>query len=162
MTSTSGRPISAIFCAPSESSERTSGQVASGASWPTVSRRSIELVGGLITYNDVWSGDPLMAYDRVWNVYEAIVDNFGTTGMGARMLAGIFGVSDPPWFLDWEALNVEQVSRLETVEATTGFGCLRADVRDDLPRITAPTLVLRGDRSWDGSLLDENADPSCN
>ena len=94
-----------------------------------------ELVGALVTYNDVWSGDPLMAYDRVWNVYAAIVDNFGTTGLGARMLAGIFGVSDPPWFLDWEALNVEQVSRLETVEATTGFGCLRADVRDDLARI---------------------------
>ena len=119
-----------------------------------------ELVGALVTYNDVWSGDPLMAYDRVWNVYAAIVDNFGTTGLGARMLAGIFGVSDPPWFLDWEALNVEQVSRLETVEATTGFGCLRADVRDDLARIQAPTLVLRGDRSWDGSRLDEGADHS--
>ena len=119
-----------------------------------------ELVGAVITYNDVWSGDPLMAYDRVWNVYQAIVENFGTTGLGARMLAGIFGVTDPPWFLDWEALNVEQVSRLETVEATTGYGCLHADVREDLAHITAPTLVLRGDQSWDGSLLDESADAS--
>jgi 3-oxoadipate enol-lactonase len=119
-----------------------------------------ELVGAVITYNDVWSGDPLMAYDRVWNVYTSIVENFGTTGMGARMLAGIFGVSDPPWFLEWEALNVEQVSRAETIEATTGYGCLKADVRDDLQKITAPTLVLRGDRGWDGSLLDESADPS--
>jgi pimeloyl-ACP methyl ester carboxylesterase len=101
-----------------------------------------------------------MAYDRIWNVYESIVANFGTTGIGARMLAGIFGVSDPPWFIDWEALNVEQVSRLETVAATTGFGCLHADNRDDLARIKAPTLVLRGDRGWDGSRLDESADPS--
>lgn len=117
-------------------------------------------VGAVITYNDVWSGDPLMAYDRIWDVYETIVRNFGVTGIGARMLAGIFGVSDPPWFLDWETLNVEQVSRLETVEATTGFGCLRADNRDDLARIRAPTLVLRGGRAWDGSQLDESADPS--
>jgi pimeloyl-ACP methyl ester carboxylesterase len=122
--------------------------------------RHPELVGAVITYNDVWSGDPLMAYDRIWNVYKTIVDNFGTTGLGARMLAGIFGVSDPPWFLDWEALNVEQVSRLETVEATTGYGCLHADVRDDLARIVAPTLVLRGGRAWDGTPLDEDADPS--
>jgi pimeloyl-ACP methyl ester carboxylesterase len=119
-----------------------------------------ERVGALVTYNDVWSGDPTMAYDRIWNVYEAIVENFGVTGIGARMLAGIFGVSDPPWFLDWEARNVEQVSRPETVEATTGFGCLHADNRDDLSRIRAPTLVLRGDRAWDGSRLDEAADPS--
>jgi pimeloyl-ACP methyl ester carboxylesterase len=119
-----------------------------------------ELVGALVTYNDVWSGDPAMAYDRVWNVYAAIVDNFGTTGLGARMLAGIFGVSDPPWFLDWEALNVEQVSRLETVEATTGFGCLCADVRDDLARIQAPTSCSGASRSWDGSRLDEGADHS--
>jgi pimeloyl-ACP methyl ester carboxylesterase len=119
-----------------------------------------ERVGAVVTHNDVWSGDPLMAYDRIWNVYKAIVDNFGTTGIGARMLAGIFGVSDPPWFIDWEALNVEQVSRLETVEATTGFGCLHADNRDDLARIEAPTLVLRGDRAWDGSQLDEAADES--
>jgi len=119
-----------------------------------------ERVGAIVTYNDVWSGDPLMAYERIWNVYEAIVVNFGTTGIGARMIAGVFGLSDPPWFMDWEAQNVEDVSRRETIAATTGYGCLHADNRDDLPRIESPTLVLRGDRSWDGSRLDEAADGS--
>lgn len=119
-----------------------------------------ERVGAVITYNDVWSGDPVMGYDRIWEVYRTIVENFGVTGIGARMLAGIFGVTDPPWFLDWEALNVEQTSRLETVEATTGYGCLHADNRADLSRIQAPLLVMRGDRAWDGSRLEESADPS--
>jgi pimeloyl-ACP methyl ester carboxylesterase len=37
---------------------------------------------------------------------------------------------------------------------------LHADVRDDLVRIKAPTLVLQGDRSWDGQPIDESQDAS--
>ena len=66
------------------------------------------LVGAVVTYNDVWAGDPQMAYDRIWVVYRTIVEQFGTTGLGARMLAGSFGVSDPPWFHDWETANIEE------------------------------------------------------
>jgi hypothetical protein len=51
------------------------------------------LVGAVVTYNDVWAGDPAMAYDRIWAVYRTIVEQFGTTGLGARMLAGSYGVS---------------------------------------------------------------------
>jgi pimeloyl-ACP methyl ester carboxylesterase len=117
-------------------------------------------VGAVVTYNDVWAGDPRMGYDRIWVVYRTIVEQFGTTGLGARMLAGSFGVSDPPWFLDWEAANIEDASHADTVEALVGYGCLEADVRDDLSAIAAPVLVLRGGRGWDGAALDENDDPS--
>jgi len=122
--------------------------------------RRPDLVGAVVTYNDVWAGDPRMAYDRIWVVYRTIVEQFGTTGLGARMLAGSFGVSDPPWFLDWETANVEEVSHPETVEALVGYGCLHADVRDDLAAIEAPVLVLRGEFGWDGTILDERDDPS--
>ena len=118
------------------------------------------LVGAVVTYNDVWAGDPRMAYDRIWVVYRTIVEQFGTTGLGARMLAGSFGVSDPPWFHDWETANIEATSHPETVEALVGFGCLNADVRDDLESIAAPVLVLRGGRGWDGSDLADHDDPS--
>ena len=118
------------------------------------------LVGAVVTYNDVWAGDPQMAYDRIWVVYRTIVEQFGTTGLGARMLAGSFGVSDPPWFHDWETANIEEASHPETVEALVGFGCLHADVRDDLASIAAPVLVLRGGQGWDGSDLAEGNDPS--
>ena len=119
-----------------------------------------ELVGALVTYNDVWAGDPQMSYDRIWEVYRTIVEQFGTKGIGARMLAGSFGVNDPPWFLDWESANIDEGSHAETVEALIGLGCLYADVRDDLEHIKVPTLVLRGARSWAGSELDERDDPS--
>ena len=33
------------------------------------------------------AGDPAKAYDRTWYDYRAIAENFGTTGVGARMLA---------------------------------------------------------------------------
>jgi pimeloyl-ACP methyl ester carboxylesterase len=122
--------------------------------------RHPEFVGAVVTYNDVWAGDPAMAYDRIWVVYRTIVEQFGTTGLGARMLAGSFGVSDPPWFLEWETANIEQASHPETVEALVGFGCLRADVRDDLASIRAPVLVLRGGQGWDGAVLDERDDAS--
>src|SRR5439155_8486951 len=122
--------------------------------------RHPRLVGALVTYNDVWAGDPRMGYARIWEVYRTIVEQFGTSGVGARMLAGSFGVSEPAWFLDWEAANVEEVSHPETVAALVGFGCLYADVRDDLGAIEAPVLVLRGELGWDGSPVDENDDPS--
>jgi pimeloyl-ACP methyl ester carboxylesterase len=119
-------------------------------------------VGALVTYNDVWARDPLMAYDRIWNVYRTIVDEFGTNGIGARMLAAIFGVREPSWFAEWEAANIEEVTHPETVEALVGYGCLHADVRSDLTRIRAPTLVLRGEQGWDGLILDERRDDSLN
>jgi pimeloyl-ACP methyl ester carboxylesterase len=119
-----------------------------------------ELVGAIVTYNDVWSGDPLMGYSGMWEVYRTIVEQFGTTGLGAKMLAGIYGVSDPAWFIDWVTADIEDASHAETVEALIGLGCLRADVRDDLAHIKAPTLVLRGERGWDGSILDERKDIS--
>jgi 3-oxoadipate enol-lactonase len=118
------------------------------------------LVEALVTYNDVWAGDPRMGYARIWEVYRTIVEQLGTTGFGARVLAGSFGVSEPPWFLDWETANVEEVSHAETVEALVGFGCLHADVRDDLASIEAPVLVLRGDLGWDGTPLEERDDAS--
>jgi pimeloyl-ACP methyl ester carboxylesterase len=118
------------------------------------------LTGAVVTYNDVWAGDPRMGYARIWEVYRTIVEQLGTKGLGARLLAGSFGVSDPPWFHEWETANVEEVSHPETVEALVGFGCLRADVRADLSAIEAPVLVLRGELGWDGALLGERDDPS--
>jgi pimeloyl-ACP methyl ester carboxylesterase len=117
-------------------------------------------VGSLVTYTDVWAGDPAKGYARIWEVYSAIVRNFGTTGFGARVLANVFDVSDLPWFGRWEARNIEEVLHSKTVERTVGYGLLRADVRDDLARITRPTLVLQGGRTWDGSVLDPADDAS--
>jgi pimeloyl-ACP methyl ester carboxylesterase len=122
--------------------------------------RHPQLTGAVVTYNDVWARDPAMGYDRIWVVYRSIVEQFGTTGLGARMLAGSFGVSEPSWFLDWETANIEEASHPETVEALVGYGCLNADVRADLASIAAPVLVLRGGRGWDGSSLDEADDRS--
>lgn len=122
--------------------------------------RHPSLVGAVVTYNDVWAGDPMMAYDRIWIVYRTIVEQFGTTGLGARMLAGSFGVSDPPWFHDWETANIEESSHPETAEALVGYGCLHADVREDLAQIEAPVLVLRGDQSWTGGAIAERDDGS--
>ena len=115
-----------------------------------------ERVGALIGYTDTWAGDPEKAYDRIWRVYRTIVENFGTTGMGARMLAGLFDVPIP-WFPRWEARNAEQVLHPETLEATVGYGLTRADVRDDLPRIRAPTLIVQGDLGWAGEAVGEDA-----
>lgn len=67
-----------------------------------------ERIGAFVGYADTWAGDPAKTYDRIWNVYRTIVDNFGTTGMGARMLAGIFDVP-VQWFARWEARNAERV-----------------------------------------------------
>lgn len=119
-----------------------------------------ERVGALITYTDVWCGDEAKGYAKIWDVYWAIVRNFGTRGFGARVLANVFDVSDLAWFGSWEARNIEEVLHPETVERTVGYGLLRADVRDQLDRILAPTMVLQGGRSWDGLELDPADDAS--
>jgi 3-oxoadipate enol-lactonase len=113
-------------------------------------------VGAFVGYTDTWAGDPAKSYDRIWNVYRAIVDNFGTRGIGARMLAGIFDVP-VPWFAAWEARNVEEVLHPETVAVTVGYGLTCADVRDDLGRIRAPVLVIQGDGGWAGDAPVEDA-----
>lgn len=119
-----------------------------------------ERVGALLTYTDVWAGDPAKGYAKIWDVYWAIARNFGTEGFGARVLANVFDVSGVPWFGAWEARNIEEVLHPETVEGTVGYCLLRADVRDDLAAIAAPTLVLQGARTWDGRDADEADDPS--
>jgi pimeloyl-ACP methyl ester carboxylesterase len=119
-----------------------------------------DALGGLLTYSDVWAGDETKGYAKIWDVYSAIVRNVGTTGFGACVLANVFDVSDIPWFGAWEARNIEEVLHPETVEATVGYGLLRADVRDDLARVRAPTVVIQGNRTWDGRTLDEADDPS--
>jgi 3-oxoadipate enol-lactonase len=115
-----------------------------------------ERVGAFVGYTDTWAGDPAKAYDRIWNVYRTIAENFGTEGVGARMLAGIFDVP-LPWFAAWETRNIEEVLHPETVAATVGYGLTRADVRDDLARVQAPMLVIQGDLGWAGGKVEEDA-----
>lgn len=119
-----------------------------------------DLVIALASYTDVWAGDETKAYDKFWAVYRAIVENFGTRGFGARALANVFDVSGLEWFGAWEARNIEEVLRPETVEATVGYGCTRADVRLHLAHIAAPMLIVQGGLSWDGQTIDEKRDPS--
>jgi pimeloyl-ACP methyl ester carboxylesterase len=119
-----------------------------------------ERLGALATYTDVYALDPAKGYPLIWDVYGAIVRNFGTTGFGARVLANVFDVSDIPWFGTWEARNIESVLHPETVAATVGHCLLEADVREDLARIEAPTMVVQGARTWDGRDLDPAEDPS--
>ena len=115
-----------------------------------------ERVGAFVGYTDTWSGDPAKAYDRIWNVYRAIVESFGTKDLGARMLARLFDVPEP-WFTTWEARNVEEVLHPETVAVTVGYGLTGADVRDDVGRIRAPVLVVQGDGAWAGGAPAEDA-----
>jgi pimeloyl-ACP methyl ester carboxylesterase len=119
-----------------------------------------ELVAGFVAYTDVWSGDEGKSYGKIWPVYKAIVDNFGTKGFGASMLAGIFHVPWLPWFNAWEAGNIEEVLHPETVERTVGYGLTKADVRDELERIQAPVLVLQGAQDYEGRTLDPDKDAS--
>ena len=119
-----------------------------------------ERVGALVTYTDVWARDPQKRYPEIWEVYSAIVRNFGTTGFGARVLANVFDVSDVPWFGRWEARNIEEVLHPETVDRTVGHCLTEADVREDLAGIRSPTLVLMGDRTWDGRTIDPADDGS--
>ena len=118
-----------------------------------------EMVGAFVAFSDVWSG-AVPAYAKIWEVYRTIVEEFGTKGFGARMLTGIFAVPWLPWFAEWEAKNIEEVLHPETVAATVGYGLTQADVRDELPRITAPVLVLQGGQGWEGESLDLEADES--
>lgn len=118
------------------------------------------LVGGLATYTDVYAADESKGYPKIWNVYRAIVESFGTKGFGARVLANIFDVSGLPWFPAWEAQNIEDVLHEETVEATVGYCCTAADIRDELDRIQAPVLAIQGDQGWDGEPLPPEADRS--
>ncbi len=122
--------------------------------------RHPELLGAFIAYTDVWHGDPGKSYAKIWPVYNAIVENFGTTGFGARMLAGIFHVPWLPWFNDWEAGNIEEVLHPETVELTVGYGLTKADVRADVAGVRAPVLVLQGGQDYEGRPLDPASDAS--
>src|SRR5262245_54770905 len=117
-------------------------------------------VGALITYTDVWYGDEGKSYAKIWPVYKAIVDNFGTKGFGAHMLAGIFYVPWLPWFSEWEAKNIEEVLHPETVEYTVGYGLTEADVRDELERVKAPVLVFQGGHDYEGRTRDASTDYS--
>jgi pimeloyl-ACP methyl ester carboxylesterase len=116
-------------------------------------------VGAIAGYTDVWAADPVKAYARIWEVYRAIIENFGTTGSGARMLTGIFDVP-LPWFPAWEARNVEEVVHTDTAARTVGYCLTEADVRADLPRVRAPFLVVQGDVGWAGERVDPDDDPS--
>lgn len=109
-----------------------------------------DLVAALIAYTDVWAGDPSKSYSRIWPVVQTIVENFGTTGAGARMLAGLFQVPWLPWFTEWEARNVEDVLHAETLEHTVGYCLTEADVRECLPDLKVPVLVLRGGHDFEG------------
>jgi pimeloyl-ACP methyl ester carboxylesterase len=113
------------------------------ARWP-------ERVGGLVSYTDVWAGDPGKRYAAIWEVYRTIAEQFGTRGFGARMLANLFDVPFPSWFYAWEQRNIEAILHEETVAATVGYCLTEADVRDDLEHIEAPVLVLQGDGGWQG------------
>ncbi|HJU48392.1 MAG TPA: alpha/beta hydrolase [Gaiellaceae bacterium] len=119
-----------------------------------------ERVGRFVAYTDVWAGDEAKRYAAIWNVYRAIVESFGTTGFGARLLSKIFDVPWLPWFTVWEEENIAQVLHPETVAATVGYCLTQADVRGDLERISAPTLVLQGDHGWDGQPLRAEDDES--
>lgn len=113
-----------------------------------------EVVTSLITSTEVWAG--FEDRSKNWNIYSAIVNNLGTTGRGARLLAKWMDVETLPWFVSWESRNVEDVLHLETVDATVGYGLLRADVRADLPRVKSPTMVMLGGVSG-GSVSDDPA-----
>ena len=119
-----------------------------------------ERVGALVTYTDVWARDPEKGYPLIWDVYWAIVRNFGTSGFGARILGNVFDVSNVEWFSIWESRNIEQVMHRNLTPATVGYCLLEADIRDALERIEASTLVVQGNRSWDGRELDPSQDPS--
>jgi pimeloyl-ACP methyl ester carboxylesterase len=117
-------------------------------------------VASLTTCTDVWHGDPTKGYANIWPVYKSIVDNFGTTATGSRMLASLFPVPGIPWFHEWEAANIEDVLHRETVEQTVGYGLTMADVRPSLSEITTPVLVLQSDRDYVGRPIDAASEPS--
>lgn len=101
-----------------------------------------DLVASLITSPEVWVGYEDRTTD--WKMYSSIVDNLGTRGRGARLLAQWMDSGSLPWFVRWEARNIEEVVHAEMVRATVGYGLLDADIRQDLPRVKAPTHVILG------------------
>ena len=101
-----------------------------------------EVVASIVTGTEVWAG--FEDRSRNWNVYSAIVGNLGVSGRGARLLANWMDVETVPWFVSWESRNIAEVLHPETVGATVGYCLLKADVRNDLPRVKAPTLVILG------------------
>jgi pimeloyl-ACP methyl ester carboxylesterase len=109
--------------------------------------RHPEDVGSLITYTDVWAQDPGKGYAQAWEVYRATVEAHGTTGEGAKILSRLYSVSDPPWFAEWFAQSCAEVMHAETMEASR-YCLLEADIRNLLPSVTAPLLVLLGDEGW--------------
>jgi 3-oxoadipate enol-lactonase len=117
-----------------------------------------ELVAALVAYTDVWAADPVKGYGKIWPVYRSIVEGYGTTGFGARMVSTLFDVPSPPWFYEWERQNIETVLHPETVAATVGHCLTEADIRDDLAAIEAPVMVLQGDGDWGQGEMA--ADPS--
>jgi pimeloyl-ACP methyl ester carboxylesterase len=123
------------------------------ARWP-------DRIGALVSYTDVWAGDPGKRYAAIWEVYRTIVEQFGTRGFGARMLANLFDVPSPSWFYAWEQRNIETILHEETVSATVGYCLTEADVRNDLERVEAPVLVLQGDGGWQGDRREPSEDAS--
>jgi len=119
-----------------------------------------ERVKKFVAYTDIWAGDPVKGYDKIWRVYGTIIETYGTTGWGARLLTSMFSVPWLPWFPEWEATNLSETMHPDTAAATAGYCLTEADVRDDLTRIEVPTLVLQGDHGWDGEPLAEADDPS--
>jgi pimeloyl-ACP methyl ester carboxylesterase len=119
-----------------------------------------ERIGALVTYTDVWAGDPAKNYAPAWDAYREIIAAHGTSGEGAAQLARLYALTDPAWFTDWFEQSVAEVLHADTAAETIGYFCIGADVRDRLAAIKAPVLVLQGDRSWDGTKLDTSIDPS--
>jgi pimeloyl-ACP methyl ester carboxylesterase len=104
-----------------------------------------ERVGGFVSYPDVWAQDPSNDYPRAWRIYGPIIHEYGNTGFGGRLLASFFAVEGVPWFLDWERQNYAETFWPDTADWTAGYCMTEADVRDDLPLIQTPMLVLKGD-----------------
>jgi pimeloyl-ACP methyl ester carboxylesterase len=119
-----------------------------------------ERIGALVTYTDVWAGDPLKNYAPAWDAYREIIAAHGTSGEGAARLARLYALTEPAWFTDWFERSVAEVLHADTAAQTIGYFCTEADVRDRLAAIEAAVLVLQGDRSWDGTKLDTSVDPS--
>ena len=117
----------------------------------TFAARYPDMVGRLVTYDDVWAGDPAKAYAKMWTVYRAVIEAFGCKGPGAQLLARLYGVDEPRWFHEWFAYACADVMSPDTALATLGYCMLEADIREDLRHVTAPTLVVVGEQAWEGS-----------
>ena len=118
-----------------------------------------ERVGAIAGYTDVWAGDPAKAYGRIWEVYRAIIENFGTDRLrrpdadrdlrrAAAVVPGVGGAE-------------RRGGGARRHGGADGRYCLtEADVRADLPRVRAPFLVVQGDVGWAGERVDPDDDRS--